>query len=246
MSQILGFIEEFMKFRSTLFVALITLLLTACNMTLAEDVTPPPGAVQPAQPQPTMGPIFPAQAPNLQNGAAIFAEKCAPCHGETGLGDGPQAEQLPVTVPALSQPELAAQASPADWFLVVTLGNMTNFMPPFSSLSDQERWDVVAYAQSLSRTPEQVSAGESLFDEYCSDCPTDLFTDQEEMATLSRDELVSLLAESGEGLPALGEKLSDDELESVAAHPERRRFITGCRARRRAVSCGHIDRKRAG
>ena len=53
-----------MKFRSTLFIAIIALFLTACNMSLAEDVTPPPGAAQPAQPQPTMGPLFPAQAPD--------------------------------------------------------------------------------------------------------------------------------------------------------------------------------------
>jgi mono/diheme cytochrome c family protein len=205
-----------MKFRSILFIAIIALFLAACNMTLAEDVTPPPGAVQPAPAQPTMGPVFPAQAPNLEVGATIYVEKCAPCHGENGMGDGPQAEQLPVPVAALGQPEVAAQASPADWYQVVTLGNMDNFMPPFSSLSDQERWDVVAYAQSLSRTPEQISAGKDLFDEYCADCPTDLFSDQEEMATLSTNELVSLLSEGGEGLPALGESLSDDELVAVA------------------------------
>jgi cytochrome c1 len=32
------------------------------------------------------------------------------------------------------------------------IGNIENFMPPFASLSDQERWDVVAYALSLSAT----------------------------------------------------------------------------------------------
>ena len=94
-----------MNFRSTLFVAIIALLLTACNMTLAQDVTPPPGAVQPAQVQPTQGAVFPAQAPDLQNGAAIYAEKCAPCHGNTGMGDGPQGQQLTVPVPALGLPE---------------------------------------------------------------------------------------------------------------------------------------------
>jgi len=207
-----------MKLRSILFVVLIALLLTACDMSLAQDVTPPPGAVQPAQPQPTMGPVFPAQAPNLQNGAAIYTEKCAPCHGDTGMGDGPQGLQLPVPVTALGQPEVAAQASPADWFLVVTLGNMDNFMPPFNSLNDQERWDVVAYAQSLSRTPEQVSQGEELFVENCADCPTDFFSDQQEMATLSPDELASMLAKGGEGLSALGESLSEDELDAVAAY----------------------------
>lgn len=207
-----------MNFRKIILFVFVTILLTACSMTLAEDVTPPPGAVQPAQPQPTMDLVFPAQAPNLQNGAVIYAEKCAPCHGDTGLGDGPQAEKLPVPVPALGSAELASQSSPADWFQIVTLGNMSNFMPPFSSLSDQERWDVVAYAQSLSRTSERVSQGEELFNENCAECPTDLFSNQEEMALLSTNELVSLLAEGSEGLPALSETLSQDELSSVAAY----------------------------
>ncbi len=206
-----------MKFRVAVFHILLTALLTACNLSLAEDVTPPPGAVQQTQAQPS-GPIFPADAPNLQNGQAIYAEKCAPCHGDTGMGDGPQGQQLPVPVPALGLPEVAAQASPADWFLTVTQGNIQNFMPPFASLSDQERWDVVAYAQSLSTTAAQINQGEALFNENCADCPTDQFTDREEMAVLSRDELANLLAEGGQGLPALGDKLSQDELESVAVY----------------------------
>ena len=211
-----------MKFRFALFIALIALLLTACDMSLAQDVTPPPGAGQPAQPQPTSEPVFPAQAPDLQSGAAIYAQECAPCHGDLGLGDGSMSAQLTsqnITVPALGSTEKANTAKPADWFLMVTLGNMQKFMPPFSNkLSDQERWDVVAYALSLSTSSEQLSQGEQLFKENCADCPTELFTDQERMAALSRDELVNLLSEGGEGLPALGETLSADELHAVAVY----------------------------
>ncbi|GAB4504501.1 MAG: hypothetical protein Fur0043_14950 [Anaerolineales bacterium] len=204
------------------FFFLVALLLAACNMSLAQDVTPPPGAVQqpPAQ-QPTHGPVYPAQAPDLQNGAAIYAEKCAACHGETGQGDGAMSAQLAdqgITVPALGTSEIARQASPADWFLTVSLGNLQKFMPAFTSLSEQQRWDVVAYAQSLSLPPEQISLGARLFNENCAACPTDAFQDQQKMAALSQDELVSLLATGGEGLPALGETLSQDELNAVAAY----------------------------
>jgi mono/diheme cytochrome c family protein len=134
------------------------------------------------------------------------------------MGDGPQAAQLPAPVAALGLPEVASQASPADWFLTVTLGNMDNFMPPFNSLSEQERWDVVAYAQSLSRTSEQVSQGEQLFNQNCADCPTDFFSNQEGMAALSTNDLVNMLASGGEGIPALGDKLSQDQLGAVAAY----------------------------
>jgi len=210
-----------MKLRTPLIIALIALLLTACNMTLAQDITPPPGAVQGAKAQPTHGPVFPAQAPDLQNGAAIYAEKCAACHGESGQADGVMSEQLAAqgaTVPALGTAQSAEGATPASWFLTVTLGNMEKLMPPFNSLSDQERWDVVAYALSLSTTPEQISKGEKLFDKNCANCPTDFFTDQGKMAALSTNDLVSMLAEGGEGLPALGETLSQDELVAVSAY----------------------------
>lgn len=206
-----------MKLRTTLFVALIALLLAACTFTLAEDVTPPPGYVAPT-PAPTHGPVFPAQAPDVQNGAALYAEKCVDCHGATGLGDGAQSAQLPVSVPPLALPEIASEAAPEDWYLIVTLGNIDNFMPPFASLTDQECWDVVAYAQSLSGSPEQISQGEQLFNENCADCPTELFTNQEKMAKLSTDALITLLAEGEEGLPALGDTLSQDELTAIAAY----------------------------
>jgi len=210
-----------MNFRKIILFAFITVLLSACNMSLAEDVTPPPGAVQPAQPQPTTGPLFPAQAPDVQNGAAIYAENCAACHGISGLSDGVMTEQLTaqdITVPMLGAEEVAHKATPADWYQMVTLGNIEKFMPPFNSLSDQQRWDVVAYAQSLSSISEQIDLGEELFSENCADCPTDSFTDQEGMAALSTNDLVSLLADGGEGIPALGNSLSEDELTAIAIY----------------------------
>ncbi len=209
-----------MKFHLALFL-LTALLLTACNMTLAQDVTPPPGAVQPPAPQATHGPLYPQKTPDLQNGAALYAEKCAACHGETGQGDGTMSAQLAgqgVTVPALGSPELARQASLADWYLVVTVGNMQKFMPAFTSLDEQQRWDVVAYAQSLSIPTEQISLGAQLFEENCADCPTEAFRDPQKMAALSTADLVELLAAGGQDIPALGETLSQDELNAVAAY----------------------------
>jgi mono/diheme cytochrome c family protein len=149
----LGAKEEFMKFRIAILI-LLTVLLTACNLTLAEDVTPPPDYIAPT-PLPTLGPLYPAQAPSVETGAMIYAEKCAPCHGTTGLGDGPQGIQLGVTVRAYGLPEIARPASPAQYYTSVTRGNIERFMPPFASLNDQQRWDVVSYVLTLHTTPEQ-------------------------------------------------------------------------------------------
>jgi mono/diheme cytochrome c family protein len=205
-----------MKFRFAT-IAVIMLLLAACNFTLAEDVTPPPNYVPPT-PAPTMGPLFPAQAPSTYNGAAIFAEKCAGCHGATGLGDGEQGIQLGVTVPAFGLPEIARPASLAQWYTVVTRGNMERFMPPFNSLSDPQRWDVVAYAMTLHTSKEELTKGQKLFEVNCENCSTDFFTDQSRMAALSEVELARIVKQGNDQIPAFGASLGEEDVWAVAAY----------------------------
>lgn len=205
-----------MNFRFAMILAL-ALLLSACNFTLAEDITPPPDYVPPT-PAATLGPLFPAQAPSTENGALIFVEKCAACHGATGLGDGEQGIQLNVTVPAFGLPEIARPASPAQWYTVVTRGNMERFMPPFISLSDQERWDVVAFAMTLHTSEEEITKGKELFEANCADCSIDFFQDQEKMSPLSGVELARTVRQGNDQVPAFGAALSDDEVWAVAAY----------------------------
>lgn len=205
-----------MKFRHTLIVAIASLLLAACNMTLAADVTPPPNYVPPT-PMPTLGPPYPAAAPDVANGEAIYAEKCAPCHGIAGMGDGPQGKELPVSVAALGLPELANKSTPARWYAVVTQGNIDRFMPPFVSLSEQERWDVVAYAFTLHTTDEQIEAGKALFEKACADCAA-VFANQQMMASLSPNDLVRIMREGAGSIPAFGANFSDEEAYAVAAY----------------------------
>ena len=206
-----------MKFSPFILFLTSSITLTACNFTLAQDVTPPPGYVPPT-PVATLGPLFPAQAPSTENGAIIFAEKCAPCHGVTGMGDGEQGIQLGVTVPAFGLPEIARPASPAQWYTVVTQGNMARFMPPFVSLSDQERWDVVAYAMTLHTSEEEIARGEELFEIHCASCSTDFFQDQEKMSALSGVELARIIQQGNEQMPAFGATLSEEEVWAVSSY----------------------------
>ena len=204
-----------MRFRIVL-VTLLTSLLSACNLTLAEDVTPPPDYVSPT-PVPTLV-LVPARTPNVANGAAIYAQKCSPCHGESGLGDGEQGLQLGVTVKAFGLPEIARPASPEQYYTTVTRGNMERFMPPFNSLSDQERWDVIAYVLTLHTTPEQIERGKNLFEANCANCSIDFFRNQESMSKLSAVELARLVRQGNDQVPAFGANLSDDDLWAVAAY----------------------------
>jgi mono/diheme cytochrome c family protein len=205
-----------MKLRHLVLFTLCTILVAACNFTLAEDVTPPPGYVPPT-PAPTLV-LIPPQTPNVENGKAIFAEKCAGCHGETGMGDGPQGIQLGVTVPAFGLPEIARPAILADWYTVVTRGRMDRLMPPFASLTDQERWDVVSYAMTLHNTEDQITQGKKIFEANCANCSTDFFKDESKMSATSEVELARIVKQGNDSVPAFGANLSDDDLWAVTAY----------------------------
>lgn len=162
---------------------LSTLFLAGCS--LAEDITPPPplataqaAPIQQEAPsaRPTVASEAPvvlspsASTPSIFSGAVIYTDSCEPCHGASGRGDGSMSANLDVPIPALGDFELAREVRPIDWYGVVTEGRMENFMPPFASLSDSQRWDVVAYALSLSYPPETRQAGADLFTEFCAAC----------------------------------------------------------------------------
>jgi mono/diheme cytochrome c family protein len=229
-----------LRIRPALILLVLAFLVSACSFSLAEDITPPPGSVQSpiprTQPVQISGPLYPLVPPDVENGGAIYAEKCAPCHGDSGRGDGPRAAQLPNPVTALGVAQVARQAKPADWYTQVTQGNLERFMPPFASLSDRERWDVVAYAFSLSAPPAVLKQGAELFQANCAGChgeqgagdgpqaatlstpPGDLM-DQELMAQKSATELFEVISAGvTPQMPAFADQLSEDERWALAAY----------------------------
>jgi mono/diheme cytochrome c family protein len=114
----------------------------------------------PAEP-PTPAPITPPNTlPDIAAGELIYADKCAACHGPGGLGDGELANELAFAPAPLGDPEFASAADPLEWYRAVTVGNIDRLMPGFTSLSDQQRWDVVGYALSLGAASEQELAAE--------------------------------------------------------------------------------------
>ncbi len=224
-------------------------LLTACSFSLAEDITPPPGAEQAmpisqTQPAVTNGPLYPLVPPNPEKGRPAYAEKCAPCHGESGQGDGPRASQLPNPVAPLGSPELARQVTPADWYSMVTEGNLERFMPPFSSLSDRQRWEVVAYSYMLSTTEAELEQGAELYQQNCAGChgqdgqgdgpqmanlsaqPVD-FTDQALMAQKSATDLYEAITNGVSAeMPAFSDQLGEDERWALATYLRTLTFVS--------------------
>lgn len=218
---------------------LVGLLLSGCGLSLAEDITPPPNYRPPvqAETQPAeVKTVFPVLPPDPAQGQAIYAEKCLPCHGESGMGDGPQASNLPNPAAPIGNAELAFAARPVDWYAMVTEGNLERFMPGFTeSLNDRQRWDVVAYALTLSTNVHELGAGKALYEENCASChgltgkgdgseAASLSTkpaswdDQSRLAELSLNDLAALVKSGAGEMPAFEGTLDDAQSLAVSAY----------------------------
>lgn len=109
--------------------------------------------------------------PSVRNGQTLYAENCAPCHGDAGWGDGPTAAELPKGATALADPAIARLATPAEWFEIVKEGRMAAYMPPWKNrLSDAQIRDVVAYSLFLQTSEPELAQGEAVWDEQCAAC----------------------------------------------------------------------------
>ena len=207
----------------------VALALGACS--LAGDITPPPDlATAQAQgiglPATTAPLVVPSRPPDLSAGEPIFSEKCAPCHGATGGGDGPQAGDLPNPPVAFTDPEVAQKGIPEEWFRVVTEGRFDRFMPGFTSLDDGERWDVVGYALSLGLSQTMVDVGRIVYQENCASCHGDLgrgdgrlpdLTSAEFQSSRSRLAVYGAVTNGVDEMPSYRGTLTDEERWEVAA-----------------------------
>lgn len=111
----------------------------------------------------------PAQAqeqpePDPVNGAAIFAARCANCHGPLGLGDGELAPSLPNPPTAIANPEFLAANDSFSIAQTIWNGRVENGMPGFGEgnnsnpLTEQEVFDVVAALSVLPVMNEPIPA----------------------------------------------------------------------------------------
>jgi mono/diheme cytochrome c family protein len=241
-------------------------LLAGCS--LAGDVTPPPSlataqAAQQRQTTPRPGPeasptasttslSLPASPPNPAAGSDIYEEDCAACHGPTGNGDGEMASGLEFEPSALADPQLARVASPSDWYQVVTQGRMNRFMPPFRSLSDKQRWDVVAHALSLSISEDEIERGRALFTQHCQSCHTDEGEQADEIADFpqsggwassSVEDLYTLVSEGRGEMPSFQGEIPTEDRWALAAYVQSLGFASeeATVEQRQALDAGALE-----
>lgn len=86
-----------------------------------------------------------AQDPDAaQAGAKVYAENCAPCHGEKAQGKMQGRHYRPNL-----RSNRIKQATPGELFWIITNGSLRSGMPSWSRFPELERWQLVTYLKSL-------------------------------------------------------------------------------------------------
>jgi mono/diheme cytochrome c family protein len=198
--------------KRVIFRALGFALLVAGVLTAGVGAAPSGQASAPTPPAPA-------------EGRESYLQNCAPCHGETGKGDGPSAAGLSSPPTAFANYEAIADLSLADWFNVTKNGRMDRMMPPWGQrLTDQQIWDTVAYAWTLHTSQAQIGMGRAVYETNCASChgadgkgkaPTPDFTDFAATSKISQSQWAQAVSAGVNGMPAFGEKVSEPERTSA-------------------------------
>jgi high-affinity iron transporter len=83
-------------------------------------------------------------------GHGLYIRNCSSCHGMAGAGDGPTAQRVSTPPPAIGLRKLTPELTPTLAYNVISVGVRGTAMPGFaSSLTPQQRWNVINYIYSL-------------------------------------------------------------------------------------------------
>ncbi|MFG0630982.1 FTR1 family protein [Pseudomonas sp. xss_2] len=97
----------------------------------------------------------PVITPDPTRGAALYAQNCSICHGDSGAGDGPAGVGLEPPPANLRNAERLDQLSLFDLYNTLGLGIEGTEMPSFADqLDERQRWDVAAYVASFTAEPQ--------------------------------------------------------------------------------------------
>jgi len=116
----------------------------------------------------------------------------------------------------------ARQRTLADMFTVTKEGRMDRLMPPWGGrLSDSQIWDAVTYAQTLATSPDDIAAGETIYEANCLDCHAadgseaspgaSDFSNAATMATQSSQTLFDVVSQGRGEMPAFAGQFSEEE-----------------------------------
>ncbi len=81
---------------------------------------------------------------SLENGKRQYETFCAPCHGMTGLADGPVAKKFLGVLPLVG-----VVRARSDGHIFTTIRYGRRRMPAYQRIPVQDRWDIVNYVRYL-------------------------------------------------------------------------------------------------
>lgn len=108
-------------------------------------------------------PLAPTSMPNLDRGAALYAQNCSSCHGAAGDGHGPNAAKLNPPPIAFTDGTRARQRSLFGLYQVITQGLDGTAMVSFDSLPSDDRWALAFYVGGFAFPQPQAAQGESIW-----------------------------------------------------------------------------------
>lgn len=91
----------------------------------------------------------------IARGEALYETNCVLCHGERGNGRGQRSSGFVRKPTRFADPTWRRGTSPRRAFFVVREGRQGTPMPSWSTLSEDETWDIVAYVLSLAEAPSR-------------------------------------------------------------------------------------------
>jgi putative copper resistance protein D len=143
-------------------------------------------AVEDAYPTSFYTPAEPYSAQSIVEGAALYAENCALCHGATGQGDGPAAIGLKIRPANLTEPHVLAH-SPGDLFWWVSHGLGDGAMPGFAEvMRPSRRWDVINFVRARAAGTLARQIGPEITTEAAPEFPDFTFEARGAQTTLSQ------------------------------------------------------------
>ena len=104
-----------------------------------------------------LSPVSPDDAQTIARGKVIFSNFCSPCHGALGKGDGLVVQRGYPAPPSLYA-ENARNIKDGQIFHILSYGQKN--MPAYAAqLSQEDRWNVIAFVRSLQKQDVSASGG---------------------------------------------------------------------------------------
>ena len=103
--------------------------------------------------------VAPRRAPDLAQGAQLYAENCVACHGAQGRGDGALAATLDPAPNNFHDRERQVQRSVYALYNAISLGVAGTGMQAYSSLKEDQRWALAFYVSNFMADDAQREQG---------------------------------------------------------------------------------------